>query len=161
MVDIPLLIHLLSPLESLLKRLRAAGQPLSNEGVRLLRQSADVVDEVMAQFDAAHPQLPDASALIARLDELRDHQPEPQIAHVVFEPHSVEPEHIEHVEAETHVDPVEAAPVAEETEEAPASALHAEPVEDDYTAELLEELSRARVEPGCRGNAGRPPRSRA
>jgi chemotaxis protein histidine kinase CheA len=51
MVDIPLLIHLLSPLESLLKRLRAAGQPLSTEGVRLLRQSADVVDQVMAQFD--------------------------------------------------------------------------------------------------------------
>ena len=141
MVDIPLLIHLLSPLESLLKRLRAAGQPLSNEGVRLLRQSADVVDEVMAQFDAAHPQLPDASALIARLDELRDHQPEPQIAHVVFEPHSVEPEHIEHTEAETQVEPVEAAPVAEEPEETPASALHAEPVDEDYTAELLEELS--------------------
>ncbi|HKT30106.1 Hpt domain-containing protein, partial [Dyella sp.] len=80
MVDIPLLIQLLSPLESLLKRLRAAGEPLSGEGVRLLRQSADVVDEVMAQFDAPHPQLPDASAIIARLTELRDHQPEPQIA---------------------------------------------------------------------------------
>jgi chemosensory pili system protein ChpA (sensor histidine kinase/response regulator) len=92
MVEIPLLMQLLSPLESLLKRLRAAGQPLSIEGVRLLRQSADVVDEVMAQFDASHPQLPDASALIERLEQLRDHQPEPQMAHVVFESRHAEPE---------------------------------------------------------------------
>ncbi|QAU25274.1 hybrid sensor histidine kinase/response regulator [Dyella sp. M7H15-1] len=85
MVEIPLLMHLLSPLESLLKRLRAAGQPLSTEGVRLLCRSADVVDEVMAQFDASHPQLPDALALVGRLEQLRDHQPEPQMAHMVFE----------------------------------------------------------------------------
>jgi chemosensory pili system protein ChpA (sensor histidine kinase/response regulator) len=96
MVEIPLLMQLLSPLESLLKRLRAAGQPLSTEGVRLLRQSADVVDGVMAQFDAAHPQLPDASALIERLEQLRDHQPEPQMAHVVFESRHVEPESVAH-----------------------------------------------------------------
>jgi chemosensory pili system protein ChpA (sensor histidine kinase/response regulator) len=142
MVDIPLLIHLLSPLESLLKRLRAAGQPLSIEGVRLLHQSADVVDEVMAQFDAAHPQLPDASALIARLDELRDHQPEPQIAHVVFEPHTVEPEHLEPTEIETPVESLEAAPVAEEEDELHVSVAEAtEPVTDDYTEELLAALA--------------------
>jgi chemotaxis protein histidine kinase CheA len=86
MVDIPLLTRLLSPLESLLKRLRGAGHPLSTEGVRLLGRSADVVDQVMAQFDAAQPQLPDADALTARLAELRDQEPEPQVAHVVFEP---------------------------------------------------------------------------
>lgn len=142
MVDIPLLIQLLSPLESLLKRLRAAGQPLSTEGVSLLRQSADVVDEVMAQFDAPHPQLPDAAALIARLTELRDHQPEPQMAHVVFEPHAVEPLPFEPVEppAPARVE----APVEDEEH------LHAdiEPVveqsvgtEDDYTAELLDALA--------------------
>ena len=142
MVDIPLLIHLLSPLESLLKRLRAAGQPLSIEGVRLLHQSADVVDEVMAQFDAAHPQLPDASVLIARLDELRDHQPEPQIAHVVFEPHTVEPEHLEPTEIETPVESLEAAPVAEEEDELHVSVAEpAEPVTDDYTEELLAALA--------------------
>ena len=152
MVDIPLLIHLLSPLESLLKRLRAAGQPLSIEGVRLLRQSADVVDEVMAQFDVPHPQLPEASALIARLEELRDHQPEPQMAHVVFESRALtpepladepleltQPEHIEHdepaaAEHDAHVEPVEPASA---TEEQP----HAEEVVDPYTAELLAALS--------------------
>ena len=36
MVDIPLLTQLLSPLEGLFKRLRAANLPLSSEGVRLL-----------------------------------------------------------------------------------------------------------------------------
>ncbi|NUR22194.1 Hpt domain-containing protein [Frateuria sp.] len=85
MVDIPLLTQLLSPLESLLKRLRAAGEPLSAEGAHLLAQSADVVDHVMAQFDAPEPQLPDVDVLTARLVELRDSQPEPKVAHVLFD----------------------------------------------------------------------------
>ncbi|WP_267222593.1 Hpt domain-containing protein [Dyella silvae] len=88
MVDVPLLTQLLSPLESLLKRLRAASLPLSTEGVHLLGQSADAVDHVMAQFDAPSPQLPDLDHLIQRLTELRDSQPEPQVAHVLFEPHA-------------------------------------------------------------------------
>jgi len=88
MVDIPLLTQLLSPLESLLKRLRAVSLPLSEEGTRLLAQSADVVDHVMAQFDAAEPQLPSVDALTARLTELRDSQPEPKVAHVLFDPHA-------------------------------------------------------------------------
>ena len=143
MVDIPLLIHLLSPLESLLKRLRAAGQPLSIEGVRLLRQSAEVVDQVMAQFDVAHPQLPDASALIARLEELRDHQPEPQIAHVVFERQDVLPQHIELEAQPEHAEEIADADVkhvdTEELETTPVSEP-AEPV-DEYTAELLSDIS--------------------
>ncbi|ULU25110.1 Hpt domain-containing protein [Dyella terrae] len=85
MVDIPVLTQLLSPLESLLKRLRAAGQPLSPEGVLLLSQSADAVDHVMNQFDVPSPQLPDLDDLIHRLTELRDSQPEPKVAHVLFE----------------------------------------------------------------------------
>ncbi|MGN6321597.1 MAG: Hpt domain-containing protein [Dyella sp.] len=149
MVDIPLLIQLLSPLESLLKRLRAAGQPLSSEGVSLLRQSADVVDEVMAQFDAPHPQLPDATTLIARLTELRDHQPEPQIAHVVFEPHAVEPVAFEPVRVAEPTEPEEPvhAPVEEPTE-TPAESLaepavesHSDTAQEDYTAELLDALA--------------------
>jgi chemosensory pili system protein ChpA (sensor histidine kinase/response regulator) len=90
MVDIPLLTQLLSPLESLLKRLRAAGEPLSQDGAHLLAQSADVVDHVMAQFDVADPQLPSVDALTARLIELRDSQPEPKVAHVLFDPHADE-----------------------------------------------------------------------
>ncbi|GLQ95866.1 Hpt domain-containing protein [Dyella mobilis] len=164
MVEIPLLMHLLSPLESLLKRLRAAGQPLSTEGVRLLRQSADVVDEVMAQFDAPHPQLPDASALIQRLEQLRDHQPEPQMAHVVFESRHAESEslagdlhpeeHAEHIEFEhpastahdAAAEHVEAAS-ADEDEPAQAPAHHGEePLADHDEADWLAALSA--FEPG-------------
>jgi chemosensory pili system protein ChpA (sensor histidine kinase/response regulator) len=86
MVDIPLLTQLLSPLEVLFKRLRASGQPLSSTGVGLFGQTADVVDQVMNQFDAAAPQLPDVDGLTAQIIEMRDHYPESQVAHVVFEP---------------------------------------------------------------------------
>ncbi len=86
MVDISLLTQLLSPLEGLFKRLRASGEALSSTGVGLLGQAADVVDQVMSQFDVAVPQLPDVEALTAQIVELRDHYPESQVAHVVFEP---------------------------------------------------------------------------
>ncbi|CAM0997897.1 histidine kinase [Rhodanobacter sp. Root179] len=86
MVDIPLLTQLLSPLESLFKRLRAANLPLTAEGVRLLGQSVEVVDHVMGQFDAAEPQLPNADVLTAQIVHMRDDYPESRVAHVVFEP---------------------------------------------------------------------------
>jgi len=177
MVDIPLLTQLLSPLESLLKRLRGAGQALTIEGVQLLSQSADMVDHVMEQFDAAHPQLPDVSALIARISELRDHQPEPQVAHVVFEPHhgdvaaltdedlyevptaesttaeSVD-EHDEISAAELHALEHQGMehPTAEPTFEQTDTRAHAESNEHaDYTAELLAALSEfERHEPQAR-----------
>ncbi|MEO7052879.1 MAG: Hpt domain-containing protein [Rhodanobacter sp.] len=85
MVDIPLLTQLLSPLEVLFKRLRASSQSLSSAGVSLFGQAADVVDHVMSQFDAAAPQLPNVDELTAQIVEMRDHYPESQIAHVVFE----------------------------------------------------------------------------
>jgi chemosensory pili system protein ChpA (sensor histidine kinase/response regulator) len=86
MVDIPLLTQLLSPLEGLFKRLRAANLPLPSEGVHLLGRSVDIVDHVMGQFDVAEPQLPNADALTAQIVEMRDRYPESQVAHVVFEP---------------------------------------------------------------------------
>ena len=88
MVEIPLLTQLLSPLESLLKRVRHAGQPLPVEGVRLLDRSADVVDQTMAQFDVATPQLPNIDQLTAQLIDLRDRYPEPLVAHVATEHHA-------------------------------------------------------------------------
>jgi len=87
MVDIPLLTQLLSPLEGLCKRLRAANLPLPREGVRLLGQAMDVVDHVMAQFDAVEPQLPNADTLTAQLSDMRDAYPESRKPHVMFEPH--------------------------------------------------------------------------
>ena len=147
MVDIPLLIQLLSPLESLLKRLRAAGQPLTTEGVSLLRQSADVVDQVMGQFDTQHPQLPDAAALIARLDELRGHQPEPQIAHVVFEPHTDRFAATDTPDVAEMPDEAETASVEPDVADEPVELNESVAMSDDglsedaYTAELLQALS--------------------
>ena len=102
MVDIPLLTQLLSPLEGLFKRLRAANLPLSSDGVRLLGQSVDVVDHVMGQFDVAEPQLPNVDALTAQITSMRDHYPESKVAHVVFEPRAGEAEPVETVTAADH-----------------------------------------------------------
>ncbi|HEV2681959.1 MAG TPA: Hpt domain-containing protein [Rhodanobacter sp.] len=104
MVDIPLLTQLLSPLEGLFKRLRAANLPLSSDGVHLLGQSVDVVDHVMGQFDVAEPQLPNADALTAQIIEMRDHYPESQVAHVVYEPHVDEVEATETAVTSSHAD---------------------------------------------------------
>lgn len=147
MVDIPLLTQLLSPLESLLKRLRAAGLPLSPEGVLLLSQSADAVDHVMSQFDAPSPQLPDLNGLIHRLTELRDSQPEPKVAHVLFETPA---EHAD--EASVHAaDAAHEASLAASLDEALSdttqpvehielAAPPAAAVTDEYTDELLAAL---------------------
>ncbi|MDE2156364.1 MAG: Hpt domain-containing protein [Xanthomonadaceae bacterium] len=86
MVDIPLLTQMLSPLEGLFKRLRAANEPLSSEGVKLLGQMVEVVDQVMSQFDVEHPQLPEVDSLTAQIIAMREHYPESQVAHVVYEP---------------------------------------------------------------------------
>ncbi len=102
MVDIPSLTQLLSPLEGLFKRLRAANLPLTSEGVHLLEQAVDVVDRVMGQFDAAEPQLPDADLLTARIVNLRDRYPESKVAHVVYEPRADEMEPEEPVGATDH-----------------------------------------------------------
>ncbi len=86
MVDVPLLTQLLGPLEVLFKRLRASGEALSADGIQALAQTADVVDCVMSQFDAAQPQLPNVDVLTEQLIALRDRYPESQVAHVLFEP---------------------------------------------------------------------------
>ncbi|WP_243041795.1 Hpt domain-containing protein [Dyella sedimenti] len=143
MVDVPLLTHLLSPLESLLKRLRAASLPLSAEGVHLLSQSADAVDHVMSQFDAASPQLPDLDGLIQRITELRDSQPEPQVAHVLFEPHADELDdaaapHGEAAHEEALAASLDAA-LSDASGQEPKDGLAA-PAGDSYADELLAAL---------------------
>jgi chemosensory pili system protein ChpA (sensor histidine kinase/response regulator) len=153
MVDIPLLTQLLSPLEGLFKRLRAANLPLSPEGLRLLGQAVDVVDRVMGQFDAAEPQLPETDVLAAQITSLRDRYPESKVAHVVFEPQADE---AESAEADGPIDEDDAyqAIVADSLEAgmadaaaardgvAPADAGEVPPIhpEDAHHAELTAEL---------------------
>ena len=138
MVEIPLLTQLLSPLESLLKRVRSAGLALPVEGVRLLDRSADVVDHVMAQFDVAAPQLPNVDLLTTQLIELRDRYPESQVAHVGIETH-----------AEAAPSPTDSTVPAEAAEQpgALAAAEHLAPAplpedgaHDDYASELMAAL---------------------
>jgi len=86
MVDIPVLIQVLAPLEGLIKRVRASGVPLRPAGVDALTDAADLVDHVMDQFDAPDPRVPDVSALAAQIVALRDEQPEATVAHILYEP---------------------------------------------------------------------------
>ncbi|MGB5852217.1 MAG: Hpt domain-containing protein [Rhodanobacter sp.] len=126
MVDIPLLTQLLSPLEGLFKRLRASSEPLSPLGVRLLGQAADVVDQVMTQFDAPVSQLPDVDALTAQITEMRDDYPESQVAHVVFEPQAGEgAANEEFDEADTATDEAGAAAMSLSASEQPDAAAGA------------------------------------
>ncbi|MBN8922258.1 MAG: hybrid sensor histidine kinase/response regulator [Rhodanobacter sp. 68-29] len=144
MVEIPLLTGLLSPLESLLKRVRHAGQPLPVEGVRLLDRSADVVDHTMAQFDVAVPQLPNVDLLTTQLIDLRDRYPEPQVAHVGAELHAEVP----HAPAEPAGQAPDAPPAAATDDQ--AATLPAEPSipatppeegsHDHYASELMAAL---------------------
>ncbi|WP_266169706.1 Hpt domain-containing protein [Dyella subtropica] len=159
MVDIALLTQLLSPLESLLKRLRAAGEPLSVEGVSLLGKSADAVDHIMTQFDVEHPVLPDLDALIQRIVELRDGQPEPQVAHVVFEAYADDLSHAEAVadqgalaaalDAAMPVAVADHAPADHApAEPAAAASSHSEVPADEFTAELMAVLGEFDAEAG-------------
>ena len=100
MVDIQLLTQLLSPLESLFKRLRALNIALPSEGVRMLEQTVDLVDHVMGQFDVEQPQLPNADVLAAQITALRDRYPESQVAHVVYERHADEEAAVESHDAD-------------------------------------------------------------
>ncbi|HET7268710.1 MAG TPA: Hpt domain-containing protein [Oleiagrimonas sp.] len=84
MVDVALLSGVLSPLESWLKRLRAQDRAVPVEHVDALVHSADLIEQVAAQFDTEAPLLPDATDLTARVEQLRDDLPEPHMAHPIY-----------------------------------------------------------------------------
>ena len=117
MVDIPVLIQVLAPLEGLIKRVRASGVPLRPAGVDALTDAADLVDHVMDLFDTEDPRVPDVSALAAQIIALRDEQPEATVAHILYEPDPL---------------PLDEEPVAAPVADAPA---HVEPVLDETAFE--------------------------
>ncbi|MEO6968899.1 MAG: Hpt domain-containing protein [Rhodanobacteraceae bacterium] len=83
MVDIPVLAAVLTPLETWLKRLRALDVAPLPRGVAALRDTVAYTDHVIAQFDAAVPEIPDATALAERLAALRDALPEASMTAVL------------------------------------------------------------------------------
>ncbi|GAP65163.1 CheA signal transduction histidine kinase [Mizugakiibacter sediminis] len=133
MVDIPVIGHVLAPLESYLKRLRALETAPGADGVAVLREAADLVDHVMAQFDAERPELPASDALAARIAALRDALPEPTVAHVFYEPEAANEEANE-----------EAAPPPADDETATGADSMALPeagaADEDLTAALMAAL---------------------
>ena len=149
MVDIPVLIQVLAPLEGLIKRVRASGVPLRPAGVDALTDAADLVDHVMEQFDAPDPRVPDVSVLAAQIVALRDEQPEATVAHILYEP---DPQPLEdEMAAEASVVHDEAPAVHEEApavheeapvvhDEAPAAFEEAETVEASVAVEAPETL---------------------
>jgi chemosensory pili system protein ChpA (sensor histidine kinase/response regulator) len=134
MVDIPVLIQVLAPLEGLIKRVRASGVPLRPAGVDALTDAADLVDHVMDLFDTEDPRVPDVSALAAQIIALRDEQPEATVAHILYEPDPL-PLDDEPVvaDASAYEAPVVEQPLVDEPAfDAPAfeAPFVAEPIED-------------------------------
>jgi chemosensory pili system protein ChpA (sensor histidine kinase/response regulator) len=78
MVDIPAIGNVLAPLETYIKRVRAANMAPSAEGVDAMRDTVALTREVMRCLEAREPQLPDSAALAARMLALRDALPEPE-----------------------------------------------------------------------------------
>ncbi|MHB8679654.1 MAG: hybrid sensor histidine kinase/response regulator [Rudaea sp.] len=161
MVDIPAITHVLAPLEGYAKRLRAGNRTLDTAGATALGQASALVRDCIASLETPHPQMPDSDALAARIAELRDRLPEPEMMHVLFsETHAHEiaaaPEHVGQEPAAAESAPVpddEAALLAElgalesaaraETEPPPAAELAAP--EDDETARWLREFEQAQT----------------
>ncbi|HSN00142.1 MAG TPA: Hpt domain-containing protein [Rudaea sp.] len=115
MVDIPVITHVLAPLEGYSKRLRAGNRTLDADGAAALGEASALVRDCIASLETAHPQMPESDALAARIAELRDRLPEPEMMHVLFsETHAQEtPPAPEPVEAEATPHDDEAALLAE------------------------------------------------
>ncbi|HOX71074.1 MAG TPA: Hpt domain-containing protein [Dokdonella sp.] len=123
MVEIDALSHLLSPLESYLKRMRASATPIDAEGIAILGESTALVRETMSCLDRGSSNLPSTDALSARVVALRDalHEPENalQFYHqdddVAFPP--AEDSEVEVAAAEFDIESIEFQPVGLDEDE--------------------------------------------
>jgi chemosensory pili system protein ChpA (sensor histidine kinase/response regulator) len=91
MVDIPVIGHVLAPLESYVKRLRGVAAAPDAAGINALRETAALTREVMRRLEARTPELPDSSALAARVTALRDALPEPEFSFPLYSAPVLEP----------------------------------------------------------------------
>lgn len=76
MVDIAAVVEVLAPLETYVKRLRAASNSPDAEGLAAFAECIDVLRTTMARIDSAGGDAPDRSDLAARIVALRDAQPD-------------------------------------------------------------------------------------
>ena len=84
MVEIPIISHVLAPLEGYIKCLRAGSEAPTAAGLAALSDASALTRSVMAALDRGDAQLPDAGDLSERITRLRDAFPEPQLMHVLF-----------------------------------------------------------------------------
>ena len=84
MVDIPVISQVLAPLEGYVKRLRARQQPPDAAGVAALNETSRLASAVIAELESNNPQLPNSDELAARVTQLRDTLPEPEMMHTLF-----------------------------------------------------------------------------
>ena len=84
MVDIPVISQVLAPLEGYVKRLRARQQPPDAAGVAALSETSKLASAVIAELESNNPQLPTSDELAARVTQLRDTLPEPEMMHTLF-----------------------------------------------------------------------------
>ncbi|HEY0179178.1 MAG TPA: Hpt domain-containing protein [Dokdonella sp.] len=98
MVDIPTLGNVLGPLESYVKRLRGHALAPDADGIAALGDTAALTREVMQRLAAGRTELPDSSALAARVAALRDRLPEPEVppyAYADAEPAAGDASHVQ------------------------------------------------------------------
>ncbi|HZP66218.1 MAG TPA: Hpt domain-containing protein [Rudaea sp.] len=125
MVDIPVISHVLAPLEGYIKRLRAEQRSPDATGTAALEESSALVREVIASLENASLHMPDSDALAARVAQLRDALPEPEMMHTLFAlaedegraGHTAEIEHPAPAEMEPPVSAEDAALLAAAMEE--------------------------------------------
>jgi chemosensory pili system protein ChpA (sensor histidine kinase/response regulator) len=131
MVDIPVIGHLLAPLEGYVKRLRAGDEVPAASGLAVLRDSSDLVRRVMAELEQPHPHLPNSDALTDRIIALRDAMPEPELAHTLYVSSEEDaPRHVPAVEAFSFDTSHVGAPAIEEPTIEMSSAAFFEPASE-------------------------------
>jgi len=131
MVDIPAVGDVLGPLESYVKRLRAAAVPPHADGIDALRETVALTRDVMQRLEARDLRLPDSSALARRVAALRDALPEPDSSLAFYGPLDAAPEapSVESVVAD-EVPPTPVESPAERDAATEAVAGNAEPIAD-------------------------------
>jgi chemosensory pili system protein ChpA (sensor histidine kinase/response regulator) len=135
MVDIPVISLVLAPLEGYVKRLRARQQSPDSSGATALGEASTLVREVIALLETPQPVMPKSDALAARIAQMRDTLPEPDMMHTLFalaEDEARAPATPKEPEIEAVEEPVVA------TSTAPAIADFGS--EEDLTAALVREL---------------------
>src|SRR3546814_18704280 len=94
MTEVPAITDALSPAETYIRRLLAAKQDASGEGVAAIGELDGVIRATVPGLHAAAPQVPTCAALAATLVAQRDSLPEwAPVTDSPHMPHPVEPHH--------------------------------------------------------------------